>query len=163
LRTVRTNELANKEPRERLVAGGRINEPRGGIGEDGNADNAGCTALLFLIGLRSVLDAIAGRRLGVRLRAAFRFLDLRSSSLQREDRKQQRRTKDGADYEMQNRSHGIHLSLATKGFNPRPSGSRHAPMNSAAYFVAPLLDLGPDVVANSSNLFEALGLGPGHP
>jgi hypothetical protein len=120
LRTIRTDELADKKPRERLVAGGRVNELHRGSGEDRDADDARCAALLLLIGFWSVLCAIVSCRLCVRLRAAFRFLDLRSCRLHRDDRKQQRRTKNGADYEMQNRSHAINLSLAIRGFNPRP-------------------------------------------
>ena len=120
LRTIRTNQLANKKPRKRLVAGGRINERHRGRGEDRDADDARCTALLLLIGLRSVPSAIVSCRLCVHLRAAFRFLDLRSCRLHGEDCKQQGRTKDGADYEMQNRSHAINLSLVTQGFNPGP-------------------------------------------
>ena len=172
MRTIRTDELANKKPRKRLVAGGRINEPHRGNGENRDADDARCTALLLLIGLRSVLGAIVRCRLCVHLRAAFRFLDLRSCRLHGEDCKQQGRTKDGADYEMQNRSHAINLSLATRGFNPglcawgrlfRPNTRAKVPMNSAAYFFTPLLDFSPDFVADCPHLFEALRLGPGHP
>jgi hypothetical protein len=113
LRTIRTNQLANEKSRKGVIAGGRINEPHHGSGKDRDADDARGTALLLLIGLRSVLSAIVSGRLYLRLRAAFRFLDLRSSSLHRDDHKQQRRAKEGANYEMQNRSHAINLSLTT--------------------------------------------------
>lgn len=168
--TIGANQLPNKKSRERLIAGGRVPEPHRGNGEDGDADDARCTALLLLIRLRSVLRAIVRGRLCIHLRAALRFLELCCCSLHRDDRKQQRSAKDGAGYEMQDSSHVIKHSLAIRGFNPGLSDSAilgvntdaNVQMNSAAYFFTPLCDLGSDVIADCAHLLEALGLSPRH-